>query len=368
MAETLPQTIALLEQGITEGHHIGAQLYVSRGGEVIADHAVGEASAGETLTPDHLTLWLSAGKPITALAIMQLVEEGSVALDDPVAKHIPEFAQQGKDAITIRHLLMHTAGIRVARFNYPDDDWQTIIDAICAVRPEPRWEPGQKAGYHPHTSWYILGEILRRVTGKRFSLAIRERVLEPAGMQDSWLGMPSMKFYKYGTRIATMPDTSVDHTKRADAPFHTMPWCVNVRPGGNAYGPARELGQFFEILLNDGRTSSGEQLLGAPLVQDMKTRHRQGMTDHTFKYTVDWGLGLILNSYEYAGDEVPYQFGPHASRETFGHGGSQSSIAFADPKHKLTVVIICLGRPGEEANRLRMNELTKTIYWELGLG
>lgn len=368
MTSPLPQTIALLEQGLTEALHIGAQLYVSRDGQTLVNQAVGDAAADEKLTPDHLTLWLSAGKPITALAIMQLVQQGKLALDDPVAKHIPEFAQQGKDAITIRHLLTHTAGIRIARFNFPDDDWETIIDAICAARPEPRWIPGEKAGYHPHTAWYILGEIIRRVTGQRFSVAIRERVLEPAGMSDTWIGMPSMTFYKYGSRIATMPDTQVADGKRIDRPYHTMPWCVNARPGGNAYGPAHQLGRFFEILLDDGRCSDGSQLLDAELTRLMTSRVRQGMTDHTFKHIVDWGLGVILNSYEYGGDDVPYQFGPHASRESFGHGGSESSIAFADPKHHLVVVIVCLGRPGEEANRLRMNELTKTIYWELGLG
>ena len=358
----------MLAQGIADGLQIGAQLYVSQRGQILTDTAIGQASPGVMLTSDHLTLWLSAGTPLTAVAIAQQMEAGRLELDDSVAKHIPEFAQQGKSGITIRHLLMHTAGLRTARFNFPDDDWSTILRAICDARPEPRWLPGEKAGYHPHTSWYLLAEIIRRLTGERFSVAVRQHVMLPAEIEDSWIGMPSMMFYKYGDRIAQMPDTMVDETKRNDRPYHTMPWCVNCRPGGNAYGPARELGRLYEIFLNQGKTAKGCALLQPDTVKLFTSRHRQGMMDHTFKQTVDWGLGFTLNSYQYGREAVPYQFGPHAGEDTFGHGGSQSSIGFADPKHGLTVVVICLGRPGEAAHQQRMNALLRTLYWELGLG
>lgn len=364
---TLPQTVERLEQGIRDGLHIGAQLVVLQEDAVRANVAVGEARPGTPLTPEHLMLWLSAGKPVTAVAIAQQLEQGRLSLDDPVAQHIPGFERHGKDGITIYHLLTHTAGIRTARFNFPDDDWQTIIQAICDARPEPRWTPGEKAGYHPHTSWYLLGEILRRVTGQRFADYLREHIFLPLEMPDCWIGMKSMAFYRYGRRIAEMPSTAVDVPYHEDRPFHTMPYVVNTRPGGNAYGPMRQYANFWQMLLHGGQRPGGPRILKAETVKRLIHRHRAGMFDHTFKHTIDWGLGFILNSYHLGGDDLPYQFGPYASRESFGHGGSQSSIAFADPENRLVVCCNCLGRPGEEMHRNRMNYITSIIFRELNL-
>jgi CubicO group peptidase (beta-lactamase class C family) len=106
----LPRTLEMIEQGIAAGWHIGAQVFVSLHGRVIVDQALGEARRGTLMTPSTMMLWFSSGKPITAGAIAQLWEQGMLALDDPVQRYIPEFGHQGKEAITIRHLLTHTAG------------------------------------------------------------------------------------------------------------------------------------------------------------------------------------------------------------------------------------------------------------------
>ena len=99
----LPKSRAVLERGIDEGLHPGAQLYVSRRGEPVAELALGEARPGVAMRPDTLVLWLSSTKPVAAVAIGQLWERGLLRLDDPIALHEPEFAQGGKDGITIRH-------------------------------------------------------------------------------------------------------------------------------------------------------------------------------------------------------------------------------------------------------------------------
>ena len=80
-------------------------------------------------------LWLSSTKPTTAVALAQLWEQGLLDLDDPVARHIPEFAAQGKEGITLRHLLTHTAGLRMLDVGWPGDPWDEIIARICAMRP-----------------------------------------------------------------------------------------------------------------------------------------------------------------------------------------------------------------------------------------
>src|SRR5262245_3009030 len=105
-------TLQTLQQGITDGLHLGAQIYVSIDGKTICDEGVGEARFGVPMTRDSINWWLSASKPITAVAIAQQWERGNLELDDRVAAHIPEFARGGKEAITIRHLLTHTGGFR----------------------------------------------------------------------------------------------------------------------------------------------------------------------------------------------------------------------------------------------------------------
>ncbi|MEO1085802.1 MAG: serine hydrolase domain-containing protein, partial [Acidobacteriota bacterium] len=147
----LPRTIQLLESGIAEGLHLGAQLYVSRGGSHKAQSlslAIGERAPGLPMEESTLNIWLSSTKPVTAVALGILWERGLLELDDVVVKFLPEFAAHGKEGVTIRHLLTHTAGIRMLNLGWPDASWDEIIAGICERRPEPRWPVGEKAGYH----------------------------------------------------------------------------------------------------------------------------------------------------------------------------------------------------------------------------
>src|SRR5262249_55794594 len=149
----------------------------------------------------------SSGKPITAVAIAQLWERGRLELDDVVSKHIPEFGVRGKEAITIRHLLTHTGGFRAVIGLSWNDSFEQAVAKICAAPLEPRWVPGQTAGYHPTTSWYILAEIVQRLDGRRIDQYAREEILLPLGMNDSWISMPPETYRAYGDRIGQMYDT-----------------------------------------------------------------------------------------------------------------------------------------------------------------
>ena len=167
---------------------------MSRGGTLVADLAVGESRPGVPFNPDTLMLWLSAGKPVGAVAIMQLRERGLLQLDDPVCQYLPEFAAGGKGAVTIRHLLTHTGGFRWIDLAWEKSNWDQIIARICAASLEYNWVPGEKAGYHPNTSWYILGELVRRIDGRPYQHYVREEIFLPLGMRDSWIGMPIEQF------------------------------------------------------------------------------------------------------------------------------------------------------------------------------
>lgn len=393
MSTTLARTERLITEGMEAGLHFGAQVYVSRGaGANLSGHGDGETQADDSLVPDEtaasslpeswelalgeraeglpmetstLSLWLSATKPVTAVACGLLWQDGALDLDDPVARHIPEFAAKGKGGITIRHLLTHTAGIRMLNLGWPAASWEEIIAKLSGHRPEPRWTPGQKAGYHLASSWFVLGEVIARVAEVPFSQFVRERVLEPCGMDDSWIGMPEERFREYGDRLGHVWSTENGQTMARR--WHVALSVVTASPGGNGWGPIRELGFFYEMLLRRGTTRSGARLLSPQTVEAMTTPQRVGLYDHTFRQKLDWGLGFITDSKHYGESLVAYGYGEHASRRTFGHSGFQSSTVFADPEHHLVVALLVNGQPGEPTHTRRMKALAEAVYEDLGL-
>jgi CubicO group peptidase (beta-lactamase class C family) len=362
--DALPTARKLINQGIQAGEHLGAQVYLSLNGKAVTDAAFGEVRPGIAMTRDSIQTWMSATKPVTAVAFAQQWELGRLDLDRPVADLIPDFAQGGKETITPRHLLTHTAGFRASRFSSPGVPWDDIIAAICATPLEPGWVPGERAGYHLHSSWFILGELIRLASGKPLNEYFRQHIFQPLGMIDSWIGMPEDYYQQNADRIGQMPRTTTDPPLPSG--FDQQRWCTDCRPGGGGYGPARELGRFYEMLLNGGELN-GARIIEPETVELFTDRHREAMRDRSFNHVIDWGLGFILNSARYGIDTVPYGYGPHASDQTFGHSGYQSSVAFADPTHNLAAAIIFNGMPGDTAHHRRIHALLGALYTDLGL-
>ena len=397
----LPGAAALLERAIADGLYPGAQLYVSRERRTVAELALGEARPGVPMTPDTLLLWLSSGKPVTAVAIAQLWERGRLELDDRIARHVTEFGAGGKERITLRHALTHTGGFRSLQVGWPEAEWEETIARICAMRREPRWEPGEKAGYHTSSSWFVLGEVVRRVGGRPFPDFVREEVFLPLGMDDCWIGMPVERWRGYlaADRLAAYWDTEV--VPNAPHPWDEELHVTRPSPGGNGWGPMRQLARLYECLLalgelgpvSDAKEGAKEdagparRILLPQTVEALVARHRTGMLDHTFRQPMDWGLGVIPNSRPglietraalcgvEGGDEssgappdlLPYHYGPHASRRAYGHSGFRSSTAFADPTHGLVVALGVTGTAGEEAHRRHFDSVLAAIYQDLGL-
>jgi CubicO group peptidase (beta-lactamase class C family) len=337
----MTRTLEILEAERAKGSLVGAHLYISRAGESVFEHG-----------PDLIMSWLSSGKPITAVLIGQLVEMQRLEWTTRIHEILPEFIGPGKDAVTIAHLLTHTAGLRTAE-RVPDEfPWAHKIAAICQCPLEQDWIPGQKAGYHISGTWYLLAEIIQRVAGKPFEEVARINVFGPVGMANSRFTFAD------SSKLSVMMDT----TKHPPEPARELLDAAMLRPGGGARGPVRELGRFYESLLG-----FGPPILKASTIGEMTSRKREGMYDWTFLHKMDWGLGFIINSNRYGAETVPYGFGRHASENTFGHGGSQSSCAFADPEHGLVVAWVLNGRPGERAHQPRARELNSAIYEDLGL-
>ena len=357
---------ALLAEGVEQGHHLGAQICVIHDGREILHTALGEARPGVAMTTEHLVHWFSAGKPVAAVALAQLWERGLCALDDPVALYIPEFAQHGKEAITLRHVLTHTGGFRSrVDLDWSDEPWQENIARVCAAKPERAWAPGRKAGYHIASGWYVLGEVIRRIDGRPFDQYAREEIAVPLGMNDTWFTLSQDRFRAYGDRLAPMFDT--EGAKFAMVEF----WCgesgaSRLLPGASSRGPIRDLVRFYSMLLDGGQVAGGRLLL-PQTVEALVARHRTGLYDHTFGHLVDWGLGFIVNSGVYGLGTVPYGYGRHASARTFGHGGHQSSTAFADPEFALIVALAVNGMPGRAIHHRRFLDLLSVLYEDLGL-
>ncbi len=366
----LPRAARAIEDGRRRGLHPGGQIYVSLHGEVVADAAFGEDSPGPTsedggrpLAADALMLWLSSTKPVTAVALGRLWERGLLDLDDPIALHLPEFAAGGKEEITLRHALTHTGGFRMLDVGYPALPWEATIARICAARLEPRWRPGEKAGYHQASSWFILGEVVRRLSGRPFEGYVREEIFEPLGMTGSWIGMPADRYATAKEKIAACWDTSGPAPARFD--WDSEAHCTRSSPAGGGRGPMRELGRFYEMLLERGRL--GEAVILRPqTVEALTARHRVGMYDHTFKHVMDWGLGFIPDSKQY-GEDVPYAYGRLCSPRAFGHSGYRSSTGFADPRHGLAVALAFNGLPSDADHEERMRAALEGIYEDLGL-
>lgn len=363
MIESLPRTSKVIEDGIAAGLHLGAQVYVSVDGKVIADGAIGEARAGVPMTGEHLITWFSMTKATVAVSIAQLWERGQIDLDDTVAIHVPEFAANGKERITIRNCLTHTGGFRggdgaQATAKTPEENWDEMIAAICAVPLEVGWVPGAKAGYHLLAGMAILGEIVRRVDGRRYEKYVRDEVFVPLAMDDCWVGMPLEQFADYGDAglIGAMHYTA-GKTPMAIDRLDTKGALTRCSPGGGGRGPMRQLGRMYEALVRGGERE-GVRILGEQTVEAITARHRVGLFDHTFGIVLDWGLGFGIDSSSH---------GRHSSRRVFGHGGAQSSMAYADPEYGLVAAIQTNGMPGTEKHYLRMSAISEALYEDLGL-
>jgi CubicO group peptidase (beta-lactamase class C family) len=355
----LPSAVALLRRGIDDGFHLGAQLAVSLAGQPVADIAVGEARRGVAMTADTLLPWFSGTKALTAVALAQQWERGEVQLDDPVSAHIPEFAAEGKVRVTVRHLLTHTAGLRndvLVGTETEGMSWEDSLATVCSAPLKEGWVPGRRAAYHPKGGFLVLAEIVRLVDGRPFAEYVRDEVFRPLQLADSFMVLPAERAAQYGDRVGVMHAMGPEGARPLEGPP------VEARPSSSAMGPAHDLLRLYEVLLGGGRP-----VLSPQAVEAMTARHRTGLMDETFGAVIDWGLGLMVNSWQYRERPAPYGYGDRASPRAFGHGGSQSSIAFADPEHGLAVVLLTNGMAGEKGNHRRTQPVLTAVYEDLGL-
>lgn len=345
-------------------HTTSLQLCLLRREEEILNQVWPPAEPGATpLRPDSLMLWLSAGKPVTAIAIMILVERGLLELDDPIAAHLPEFHHGGKAAITFRHILAHTAGLHGALDYSASISREAALHQIRSYELPHDWRPGARCAYDPAAGWQLLGEVIERLTGSPYGEFVRDEIFLPLGMPDCWAGLPADEYQAYA---ATNRLAGLGPPAGAPPAPPTAEACARFRPGSNTRGPASQMTRLMQMLGNAGAGPAGTRILSPQSVAAMRTQQHT-LRDETFNFNMRWGLGLILNAANAGRKIVMYGYGPTAGPDTFGHGGAQCASLFYDPAHALAGAIAFNTQPGEVPHQRRMHALFAAIYAELGL-
>lgn len=325
----------------------GAALCVQVGGETVVDiwAGVADKDGQQAWHSDTILNLFSCTKPFTAVTALQLVGEGKLELDVPVARYWPEFAAAGKERITLRHLLSHQAGLPAIRESLPAEalyDWQTMTHALAAEAPW--WALGDGHGYAPITYGWLVGELLRRIEGRGPGESIVARTAKPLGL-DFHVGLADEEFHRVATisrgkgnvgdaaaqrLLKTMMSDAQALTTRAFAnPPSIMTstnkpeWRRMQQPAANGHGNARSLAGFYSGLL-DG------SLLDSELLGELTREHSVG-EDKTLLTSTRFGLGCMLDQPAVA--NATYGMGPGA----FGHPGAGGSTGFADPQRDVAV-------------------------------
>ncbi|NMY49389.1 serine hydrolase domain-containing protein [Pseudomonas sp. WS 5011] len=320
----------------------GMALCVQVGGETVVDlwAGVADKEGQQAWHSDTILNLFSCTKTFTAVTALQLVGEGKLELDAPVARYWPEFGAAGKDKITLRHLLSHQAGLPALREMLPAEalyDWHAMTTALAAEQPW--WPLGEGHGYAPITYGWLVGEVLRRVEGRGPGESIVARTAKPLGL-DFHVGLADEEFDRVAiisrgkgnfgdaaaqrlfktmmsepaamsTRAFTNPPSIMTSTNKPE-------WRRMQQPAANGHGNARSLAGFYSGLL-DG------QLLESELLAELTREHAVG-EDKTLLTRTRFGLGCMLDQPEVA--NATYGMGSRA----FGHPGAGGSIGFADPE------------------------------------
>jgi CubicO group peptidase (beta-lactamase class C family) len=277
---------------------------------------------------------MSVAKGICALSIAILADRGLLTLDDPVAKHWPEFAAEGKAAVTIRQALGHLACIPVTGAAAEGDyyDYAKMVGAIAAQRP--LWPIGTQQVYHSATLGFIAAEILRRVTGLTIGQFIRRNLQQPLGA-DYFIGLSAAEQSRCATMIRSAGN-SINAAKAADPQsiearmwkplpasetYNSPQWRSAEMPSVNGHGTARGIARIYGALANGGSIDGVDVIDMKALAPFLEEQLPSPLPPVPQRLRM--AVGFMLNS-------PPHRAtGPHL--ETFGHSGAGGSQAFSDP-------------------------------------
>ncbi|HEY32209.1 MAG TPA: beta-lactamase family protein [Dehalococcoidia bacterium] len=317
---------------------VGASFAATIDGEFVVDIWAGYADAARTRPWEKDTIanvW-STTKTMTVLCALILVDRGQLDLDAPVSHYWPEFAQAGKEKILVRHILSHTSGLAGFEATVTAEDlynWDHIVGLLAAQKPW--WEPGTKSGYHSITFGYLVGEVIRRITGKTLGTFFREEVAVPLGA-DFHIGLAA----EHDARVAELippprpqpgdpsyinPEDRSELARTVANP--TLPAAVTTQrawraaeiPAVNGHGNARSVARVAAVMACGGELN-GMRLLSMPTIEKI-IEEQCYSTDLVLRVPIRWGLGFALNTVE-----APIVPNPRA----FFWGGAGGSLVVID--------------------------------------
>ncbi|WP_223694960.1 serine hydrolase domain-containing protein [Leifsonia poae] len=297
-----------------------AQLVVRRHGVTVVDRSFG-------CEPTALFWTFSAGKPYTVVLIHALAESGVIDLDAPVARYWPEFAANGKEAITVRHVLRHRSGFATAGSAVGDalamTGWSRTLRRIERARPT--WPPGSAPAYQFVIFGFILGEVARRATGIPLPELMSSLLLGPLGVHDTYLGLPDDQWLRHVPLSAPRPVRAVVNRRATRAA---------IIPSAGFSTTARDVTVFYEMLLNGGVTADGRRILSSAALQAALVPSSEGRIDRFAHSPIRWSEGFQLGGPRHLPESIS-PMGSRSSPRTFGHNGSNCCIAWADPDRDL---------------------------------
>jgi CubicO group peptidase (beta-lactamase class C family) len=319
----------------------------------------------------------SGTKGLTSTCVHLLADRGHIDLDAPVAAYWPDFGQAGKDDITIAMVMSHRSGVIGPRQRLTPTqtlDWETVCERLAVA--EPWWEPGTAQGYHMVTFGFILGEVVRRVTGLTIGQYLRAEIAEPLGI-DVYVGLPTIEHHRCAEMVnkpyvseifASLPREAAtldDHPlTAASVTADFVPddelgridldrWRSAEFPGTNAHVSALGMATFYNALAQ-------EKLLSRDHMERVRVSQGGFDTDLCLGPRVadhGWGLGYMLNQRRVNGPNP----------KAFGHGGSGGAFAFADLEHRIGYAYVMNQFDATKANAdPRSLALIDEVYAALG--
>ena len=342
------------------GIHPAIQICLRRRGCVILDRAIGYSHGGGPddapgsmkvrATPETPFNIFSAAKAITAMVVHLLDQRHLIHLDDPICEYIPEFGTHGKQWITIRHVLTHRSGIP----NFPPDAMDLdllkepgqIVEMLCEGRPV--WRPGRRVAYHAISGGFVLGEIVRRVTGDDIRTVLDREVCRPLGFRWMNYGVQPEDVARvarsYFTGPPVLPPISTLLRRALGTDFKRVTELSNdprfltaIIPAGNIIATARELSRFYELLLNGGEI--GEARIFEPRTVRRATSEQSYLEfDLTLGLPIRYGMGFMLGGKWFS------LYGPD-TEHAFGHLGFTNIVSWADPERQLAGTVMTSGKP-----------------------
>ena len=360
-ADKLAALLARVRREVDDGLLPSAQIAVARRGKLVLFETVGDA------TCDTLYCVFSCTKAITCAAAWLLIEAGDLRVEERVASIVPEFGGNGKDAITVEQLFLHSAGFPHAPFRPTDwPDRARRLQRFASWRLN--WPPGSRFEYHPTSGMWVLAEIIERRAGRAFQDFVREEIAAPLGLADLHVGLPASENPRVAMlehcgeamlaedylRLGLPAPPVTEVTEEAILSFNREDVRAVGVPGGGGIMTAAELALFYQALLHGGASGRARVWRSETLALARKVRSGD-LADPLTGKPVNRGLGIVI-----AGEDGRNfrGFGHENSAQAFGHGGAGGQIGWADPATGLSMGY-CTN--GHDRNPLRMGRRVVSI-------